>query len=510
MTIIPEALPHAPATRAKDLMRAFPAGPPQRLRILIGAALCVLWAMSMFAGAGAMLNDPDTLWHIALGRDIWASGAFPHVDAYSHSFAGEPWIAKEWLSQIALYAAYAAGGWNGVAVFTVAVLVIVFAQVYWALSAHLKPIVAGGLAIGAMSLASDVFVARPHIVVLPVLIVFIERVWSAAREGRAPALWLLGLMCLWANLHASFTFGVLAAALAFALYVEQSRDYRSRRALCWIAFLALAPLAAIIHPYGVQSIVSTLSVAQSEALPYIQEWRAFSITEDPKMAFALFALFAAALGAGLRAPISTTLFVGLVIYMYLTHTRFSYLLALLTPIVLAPDLARHFRALSFQPWAAGLERSRLEAALAPRAGAGAIALAAVAVVAAAAFQLSAHTKPPASSYPVAAIEAARQAGVKGAVLNSYGFGGALIFEGVATFIDGRADRLFQNGFMPEIEQTQSADGEQALIRQIEQYGLAWSLLERDDGRIAHLDSMPDWTRVYEDDFAVVHKRAPRR
>jgi hypothetical protein len=85
-------------------------------------------------------------------------------------------------------------------------------------------------------------------------------------------------------------------------------------------------------------------------------------------------------------------------------------------------------------------------------------------------------------------------------------GGALIFEGEPTFVDGRADRLFQNGVLPEIAQTKRADGEDVLFRQLDKYDIGWTILAPDDGRLAHLDRSPEWTRVYEDEFAVIHIR----
>ena len=47
-----------------------------------------------------LLADPDTHWHIAVGNWMLANGAVPTVDPFSFTFSGQPWIAKEWLSQL--------------------------------------------------------------------------------------------------------------------------------------------------------------------------------------------------------------------------------------------------------------------------------------------------------------------------------------------------------------------------------------------------------------------------
>ena len=85
------------------------------------------WALSWPLAAGlvlfvwlttakSLLADPDSHWHVTVGNWILAHGAVPTVDIYSFTFAGQPWIAKEWLSQVLLALAYDAGGWGALVV----------------------------------------------------------------------------------------------------------------------------------------------------------------------------------------------------------------------------------------------------------------------------------------------------------------------------------------------------------------------------------------------------------
>lgn len=482
--------------------------PAQRLRILIGAVAAFALAAGFAAAGNDFLNDADTLWHIAVGRDIWQTKSFPHVDAYSHTFAGEPWIAKEWLSQLILYGAYALGGWNGVVLTAIVVSLIVFWQLYLALSAHVKPIIAVGAAVGAVAVCTTVFLARPHLIALPFVLLFVYKTWTAAEEGRAPSFWLLAVMCLWANLHGSFTFGYLAAGLAFFRFLYGHRRLRSAGTYRWLAFLILCPAVSIVHPYGFEAAWSTVSIAQSEALPYIIEWRPFSAAKDIVPELTIIALFAAALASGVRINIIAAVFVGFLLHMYFTHMRFIYLLFMLGPALAARDLAARFPALSYEKWAAQFGKSAFEQALAGRSAPG-VAAAAVASVAALAAAAHYAAWAPVRTYPIAAINAARDSGLKGNVLNFYSFGGALIFEGVPTFVDGRADRLFQRGFIPDITAARRGDSDM-LKAQIAQYDIRWTLLPPDDLRVGMLDGTPGWKRLYADDIAVVHVRDEER
>lgn len=480
------------------------ADPAQRLRILIG----VVAAFGLTAGfalvGGDFLNDADTLWHIAVGRDIWQTKSFPHVDAYSHTFAGESWIAKEWLSQIALYGLYALGGWDGVVMAVVVILLVVFWQVYLALSEHLRPVIAAVVAMGALAISSSVYLARPHMFVLPFVLLFVYRLWAAGQAERSPPFWLLAVMCLWANMHGSFTFGFIAAGLAFLRFLYEHRRLKSAETYRWAAFLALCPVASIVHPYGFEAIWSTVSIAQSEALPYIKEWRAFSAHRDVIPELTIVALFAAALASGVRVNIIAAVFVAFLLHMYFTHMRFVYLFFLLSPLLLAKGLAQQFPVTSYARWSHGIEKSKFEGALVRGAGPIIVVFAASLFALLAAAPVLANWKPT-QTYPIAAINAAREAGVTGNVLNYYSFGGALIFEGVPTFVDGRADRLFQGGFIPDMAKTWRGDSD-VLKNQLEQYDIEWTLLRPDDLRVRMLDAMGGWNRLYEDDIAVVHVR----
>ena len=58
--------------------------------------------------------DGDTNWHVAAGRWILEHGRVPGVDPFSYTYAGKPWVAHEWLSEVLMALAWLAAGWGGV------------------------------------------------------------------------------------------------------------------------------------------------------------------------------------------------------------------------------------------------------------------------------------------------------------------------------------------------------------------------------------------------------------
>ncbi|TIT98071.1 MAG: hypothetical protein E5W39_18300, partial [Mesorhizobium sp.] len=79
--------------------------------------------------------------------------------------------------------------------------------------------------------------------------------------------------------------------------------------------------------------------------------------------------------------------------------------------------------------------------------------------------------------------------LSGNVLNSYNFGGSLIFHGIKTFIDGRTDQLFLNGFMKTDAETGRSGGKPVLEAQLKKHAINWALLTPDDSRIPFFDEL---------------------
>ncbi|MBI1393082.1 MAG: hypothetical protein GC152_10115 [Alphaproteobacteria bacterium] len=474
--------------------------------------------------APRLLNDPDTLWHVRVGSDIIASRSLPTVDAYSHTDAGSPWIAKEWLSQALYGGAHDLAGWTGVVCLAIAALVASFSVVHRAVARELAPLPAFAIAFWAFAMSSGAFLARPHALALPVALWFIDDVWRRARDRAPPNVVSLAALCVWANLHGSIAIGLAAVAFASAHAVianstmanaamtgwsfslagvrDALLDERSRR---WIAFAAAAPLAACIHPYGIEALRSTLVIAGSPAKEFIREWRSFTIGGEPVMALHLLVAGFCLLTSRFRAPVFAAAFALALLAMYLAHVRFACFLLLATPIVLARDIAR--AAPSLLRGAQGDRPGDMVEASLTRIGRGAaFAFAVVAAIAVATIAVV-GPRPPARVYPLAAIDAARNAGVEGNVLNAYNFGGALLFEGVPTFLDGRTDRLFDEGrFFAEV--MRNINSPAALDRYIETYDIGWTILPPGHPFDAMLEARPEWTRLYADDVAVVRQRTP--
>src|SRR5436305_1343076 len=79
-------------------------------RVTSGLVLRWLLFVAIFSLAAVPPLDPDLWWHLANGRLIVATGSIPHLDLYSFSAAGHPWVMHEWLSDLAMFGLHQFGG----------------------------------------------------------------------------------------------------------------------------------------------------------------------------------------------------------------------------------------------------------------------------------------------------------------------------------------------------------------------------------------------------------------
>jgi len=454
----------------------------------------------------ALLNDPDTYLHIAAGRWILAHGALPMHDPFSHSMPGANWISSEWLAQIILAATYDHFAWGGVILIAAASVALAVSVLTHFLLRHLEPLPALIIAAATAALLLPHALARPHVLALPLLVLWAGVLLAARDAGRPPPFVALPVMVLWANLHGSFMFGLALAAFLGGEAVLHPGPGRSRRveAYRWGAFLLAALFAALVTPYGVGGLLQPIRLIGMPALQStFAEWLSPDFQKSPALEMWILGVLLVGFATGTRLPLTRlALLLGLV-HMTLQHARHADLLALVGPLAVAAALGRSLAALTgpVQPsrltrWAARLARP----STLPAAG--------LALLVAMALALPTVLRPIVRNddavTPGAALAAAARLGLSGPLFNSESFGGYLIFRGVPTFIDGRIE-MYGNDFLAKDYRAERGDAV-ALKELLARYHIAWTLLLPQSGAIGVMDHLAGWEQVYADNRAVIHRR----
>jgi len=115
----------------------------------------------------------------------------------------------------------------------------------------------------------------------------------------------------------------------------------------------------------------------------------------------------------------------------------------------------------------------------------------------------------AEQFPVSAAEHLLAAKLRGPMLNSYNFGGYLIWKlypQYQVFIDGRAD-VYGDAFMDEYY-ARAWQGRGDWQVYLERYNVQVVVMEPDGTLAQLLRTQPRWQLMYEDSIAVVFQRTP--
>jgi len=115
-------------------------------------------------------------------------------------------------------------------------------------------------------------------------------------------------------------------------------------------------------------------------------------------------------------------------------------------------------------------------------------------------------EPHAHGAPAAAVAELKKLHVT-RVLNDYDFGGYLIANGVAPFIDGRTELYGEKFFLDQ----NSASGlmePDNLFRLLEQYRIDATLLRTQSAATKLLYHVDGWQKAYADDIATIFVRKP--
>jgi hypothetical protein len=212
-------------------------------RRFVPVAIALLFGILALRAALEPFGDQDALWVAAAGRDMLATGAVPHTNAWAIADASVPWVMHEW----ALGPIYAwLVTWLGLAgpvvlgIAGAAFTTILLARGTIGASRHLA---AGALCclLAVATIRECLFQPRPAYVLLGLPLVAIELGLRERFERRHAALFVL-LVLVWTNVHGSFPLALVILAVGA---VTHTADRRLR-----LITLGASTLATLLNPYG--------------------------------------------------------------------------------------------------------------------------------------------------------------------------------------------------------------------------------------------------------------------
>ncbi len=492
------------------------------LPTLGGVLVVAAYAFTLFLRAGSLFaGDGDPGRHIRVGTYILETRSIPHVDLFSHTMHGEPFIPFEWLSEVIFASFHVLGGLAGVAVLTALLFAATVGLVYLTMvRAGAPTLLALVFAFASLVLQAVHLHPRPHMFTTLLVAVFSFLLLEARRDRQMKRLLLLPpLMMIWANLHGGFLVGFI---LLFMFGIDaglmwwRDRGARSAHYAGWIAGVT-----------GLCLVASLLTPASWDLWPhatgYLREKWLVDFTQEymsPNFHNHLLKFFLAALvlGTAVLAMLRSRIdLLGLATWiLFSAFALHSGRNIPLFAVVALPWLAVWTVNLADQDARPGSARTRFMVWTRRLAGTESVipgwpAVAfGVLVLTIVALQPDRRDVYRFSSevFPVAAVEALLESEFElpGPVYNEFGWGGYLLYRAwpsIPVFIDGQTDFYGEEltreyvhirGLMPDWE---------ALLAK---YSVRWAIIPPEVALSQALAMNSDWHSVYSDSTAVVWVR----
>ncbi len=492
------------------------------MRASISAVVvAAFWALAAVGATMLPMTDPDTWWHIRVGREILESGTIPRVDEWSIAGGGRPWVSQDWASNVLLAGLHGVGGVTAVSV-AYGLMALAAVGLLWnAIGVRNDSI--GWLARSAwllfgLVLAAPVLGPRVQVVDLLLAAAALNVLW---RFLAAPVPWHLvalpAIAVAWVNLHAGFPLlfllgGAVAGGELVDRWLGRPAVARHRLALLSASLatalivLALNPNALAIYSYPFE----TLAIGALGS--FIGEWQPARLTAPAGQLLTVF-IVVGVLPALLLAPgrLRTSdglILVGLV-YMAVTAVRF---LLVAGPIGAAVVCLAVAPAISASPIGRGSAAVLRRMHRAPRQPASAINTALVGIVVLAGLGVAwARVGPDgqrgaiADAMPVAAVEWLELHDPGERIFNRYEWGGYLGFHrpDELVFIDGRAD-VYGDSVIRGYVETTSVRGDPASY--FHEHAIDHVLYPPDSTLGRWLSESDAWRLVYVDAVAGIWVR----
>lgn len=455
-------------------------------RSYIAVLVAVLLIPAVLGSSQTIFNDGDVSWHIATGQWILDHRAIPTTDPFSFTWAGKPWVAFEWLADVIYGSAYRLVGYSGIAAVVTAALMALHAVVFfnacrW-LRMALVPIILMDFALVPMMLA------RPHLLVWPLIALWTWLMLRAREADRAPPLATALLMVVWTNLHGSFVLGLFIAAL-FGLEALVASPDRQRALRQWLIFGIACAGAACLNANGIDGVVHPFRIAQLRSLPLIDEWK----PSNPAVTPFFFAVLAITLGliAWKRPRLHPVrwLLLGALLALALLQVRHQAMLAIVAAMILPLGFAKGERA------PARFANRRMAAVV---AAAGAVLLILVRAV-------LPQSPPENQANPWKLIAAVPPELRAQPMLNGYSMGGPLILSGIRPYIDGRSD-MYGDDLVLGYARITHGDAK-AFGDSVRRWNIRWAMVPNDDKELVGLLARsPDWRLIHKDAVGVIYVR----
>lgn len=467
-----------------------------------------------FFFAARPLSDGDFWWHLKTGEYIINTRSIPKTDFFSFTNYGRAWVAHEWLSEAIFYVIYSRFGFD--------VLIVGFAILtalaFWiAFKRSVSHPVIGGFAtfLGVWTVLPTIGV-RPRVFTLLLSSIYLALLARYVRRGDGRYLWwLVPLMALWVNLHGGFLIGLVLIGLIMVgvpldVWARGERFNSTWPQLRTLAMVLVGcALAVLLNPHGIWIYKFPFEIFLSPIQQQtVNDWLSPDFHQSeavPLVILISLTIAALALAPKRVRPSELLLFIA-TLYMTLKSQRHMAILALVAVPLLADYLQNWVTERSngriFSPAISGSGQTRKS-----------IIFAVLLVVPLIAFAAKLKTtifdqaRQDLMKVPVAAVDHLKKANITGNTFTEPNIWGGYVLWALPSspvYIDGRID-MYGDDFVGDY--LNIIWGRTDWREPFDRYGVRIAIIQPNSTLSHELSETNEWSRVFEDDTAVVFVRS---
>lgn len=256
------------------------------ITLIMPAAFIVilLLAITTLTSIGA----GDTWWYLASGRYIVQHRTVPQTDVFSHTFYGKEWINSEWLTNVAFYLIFSAFGREGLAVYKIIMVIIIFSIIL--LRVYRKTCNYQYVLICLFIIS---FVGRIFLDIRAQLSTFIfinitMLLLDLYREGKRWTIYIIPVMMIpWVNFHGGYMYIFFILGCYFLgevvnrfmeKYKEEGNKKREKKQekknslLTWPVIMVTCFFTCLINPYTIRVYEFPFKILHQPSFKDTLEW----------------------------------------------------------------------------------------------------------------------------------------------------------------------------------------------------------------------------------------------
>ncbi|MBD0382365.1 hypothetical protein [Paenibacillus sedimenti] len=309
-------------------------------RIIFSLYAAIFLVVFIFMDANSSRKDPDTFWHIEVGKEMIAQGKI--IDTAIHTFAGDnlSYVPHEVGFQWIVGGLYGMWGWKGVHLFTLLSVFILAWGLYRLMEIsrqemdlpRMHPfLVYVALPLFMFYIYLAYFKIRPQMISAGFVVWFVVWLRRLSMDATVKKAGVLGLLSLiLANVHT----GVWAVIAVIFMMQVLERVWEKKLNRYDLIALSCMIVGGLANFGGLKSLTYFLTLSNSPFTQIIEEWKPISYSSNYIAFMILVAFVVSAMFSLKRRPFRFMLFIGMMYLGLASYKQFLFL-ALFLPYYMA-------------------------------------------------------------------------------------------------------------------------------------------------------------------------------